>query len=123
MYELTIKTHFDAAHSLTGYPGECARLHGHTFKVDVIVEGEALNSIGIVYDFKDLKDRVREILDRFDHRHINEIPPFDETTPTAENLANYLYYELQKNGRFPAGVNVKQVNVWESDSACISYRE
>lgn len=123
MYELTVKTHFDAAHSLAGYPGECARLHGHTFKVDVVVEGEALDSIGIVYDFKDLKNNLSEILDRFDHRHINEIPPFDEISPTAENLANYLYHELQRVCGFPPGVKVRQVNVWESDSACISYRE
>ncbi len=123
MYELTVRTHFDAAHSLAGYPGECARLHGHTFKVDVVVEGELLNSIGIVYDFKDLKNSVNGILDRFDHRHINEIPPFDEIIPTAENLANYLYHELRKDGDFPPGVRIKQVNVWESESACISYRE
>jgi 6-pyruvoyltetrahydropterin/6-carboxytetrahydropterin synthase len=123
MYELTVKTHFDAAHSLTGYPGECARLHGHTFKVDVIVQGEALDPIGIVYDFKELKDRVNEILDRFDHRHINAIPPFDTVTPTAENLANYLYHELQRGGGFPPGVKIKQVNVWESENACISYSE
>ncbi len=123
MYELTVKTHFDAAHSLAGYPGECARLHGHTFKVDVVVAGEALNAIGIVYDFKDLKNSVNEILDRFDHRHINEIPPFDKTSPTAENLANFIYHELRRDAKFPPGVNIKQVNVWESDSACISYRE
>lgn len=123
MYELTVKTHFDAAHSLTGYPGECARLHGHTFRVDVVIEGEALNEIGIVFDFKDLKETVNNILDRFDHRHINEIPPFDKKTPTAENLANYFYHELMNSAGFPPGVGVKQVNVWESETACISYRE
>ncbi len=123
MYELTVRTHFDAAHSLAGYPGECARLHGHTFRVEVVVEGETLNAIGIVYDFKDLKKSVNSILARFDHRHINEIPPFDKTIPTAENLANYLYHELQRGGGFPPGVSMQKVNVWESDSACISYRE
>lgn len=122
MYELTISTHFDAAHSLTGYPGECARLHGHTFRVDVAVSGESLNEIGIIFDFKDLKAKVRTILDRFDHRHLNEIEPFDKTTPTAENLARYLYQELSQSG-LPEGVRVARVDVWESDSARLSYSE
>jgi 6-pyruvoyltetrahydropterin/6-carboxytetrahydropterin synthase len=122
MYELTIKTHFDAAHSLTGYPGECARLHGHSFKVDVLVQGEALNEIGILYDFKDLKTKVNAILDKFDHRHMNEIPPFDTVSPTAENLANYVWHELRRSG-LPTGLRVSRVNVWESDTACISYYE
>jgi 6-pyruvoyltetrahydropterin/6-carboxytetrahydropterin synthase len=123
MYELTIKTHFDAAHSLTGYPGECARLHGHTFKVDVVVVSETLNSIGIVYDFKDLKDAVNKILNRFDHRHMNEIPPFDKTSPTAENLANYLYHELQREAGLPTGLDIKQVSIWESETACITFKK
>lgn len=122
MYELSVSTHFDAAHSLTDYPGECARLHGHTFRVDVVVAGEALNKIGLVYDFKDLKDKINDILGRFDHRHLNEIPPFDKTTPTAENIANYLYHKIKLSG-LPANVSVKRVDVWESTSACLSYFE
>ena len=122
MYELTVSTHFDAAHSLTDYPGECARLHGHTFRVDIVVAGEALNKIGLVYDFKDLKDKINNILGRFDHRHLNEIPPFDRTTPTAENIANFLYHEI-KSGGLPANVSVKRVDVWESASARLSYSE
>lgn len=125
MYELTIRTHFDAAHSLPGYPGECSRLHGHTFNVDVTVQGPILNDIGIVYDFKDLKTAAREILDRFDHRHMNEIEPFDKESPTAENIARYMYHELHKilaeGGIAP--VKVTRVDVWESPTARISYFE
>ena len=122
MYELTIKTHFDAAHSLVDYPGACARLHGHTFGVDVVISGLALNSIGLLYDFKELKDNVNAILDRFDHRHMNEIAPFDEVSPTAENVANYLYHELKKSG-LPTGISVKRVTIWESQDAGVSYYE
>ncbi len=122
MYELTIKTHFDAAHSLTGYPGECARLHGHSFKIDVMVAGQALNDIGLLYDFKDLKDKVNGILAKFDHAHMNEVAPFDRISPTAENLANYLWHEVQGSG-LPGGLHATRVNVWESDTACISYYE
>jgi len=122
MYELTIKTHFDAAHSLTDYPGACARLHGHTFKIDVVVSGEELNEIGILYDFKDLKEKVNAILDLFDHRHMNEIPPFDKVSPTAENFSRYLYESLGKAG-LPRGLKVASVTVWESDKAGITYHE
>ncbi len=122
MYELTIKTHFDAAHSLTGYPGECARLHGHSFKIDVMVAGQALNEIGLLYDFKDLKDKVNGILAKFDHAHMNDVPPFDHLSPTAENFANYLWHEMQASN-MPAGLHVNRVNVWESETACISYYE
>ena len=123
MFELTIKTHFDAAHSLTGYPGECARLHGHSFKIDVMVAGETLNDIGLLFDFKDLKDKVNAVLDRFDHRHMNEIPPFDRISPTAENFARFLWGELSADGILPDTVRVSRINVWESDTACISYFE
>lgn len=124
MYELKIETHFDAAHSLTGYPGECARLHGHSFKVDVVIEGERLDKVGLVYDFKELKAKARTLVDRFDHHHLNEVPPFDKITPTAENLAKYLYHELQKalsKANLESGIDVKKVSIWESSTACISY--
>lgn len=126
MYELTIRTHFDAAHSLRDYPGECARLHGHTFNVDVTVQGESLNKIGVVFDFKDLKRAVRDILDNLDHRHLNEVPPFDKLTPTAENLANHIFHELPRRLAGASGVapvNVTRVDVWESPTARISYFE
>jgi 6-pyruvoyltetrahydropterin/6-carboxytetrahydropterin synthase len=122
MYELTISTHFDAAHSLIDYPGACARLHGHTFGVDVVISGQALNEIGLLYDFKELKDKVNVILDRYDHRHMNEIEPFDKISPTAENVANFLYHELNNSG-LPTGVSVTKVTVWESPKAGVSYYE
>ena len=55
-YELTVKSHFDAAHALRRYPGECRDLHGHTWDVEATVSGSTLDDIGIVYDFKRLKD-------------------------------------------------------------------
>jgi 6-pyruvoyltetrahydropterin/6-carboxytetrahydropterin synthase len=122
MYELTVRTHFDAAHSLVDYPGACARLHGHTFKIDVVIKGEKLDEIDILYDFKDLKESVNQVLDRFDHRHMNEIPPFDKLSPTAENFARYLYGKLNA-GVLPDGLSVAKVTVWESDTAGVAYFE
>lgn len=121
MYELLVKTHFDAAHHLPGYPGECAGLHGHTWEVEVVVAGEKLNEIGLVYDFRELKTQINELLSQFDHQYLNEIPPFDKLSPTGENLAKYLFGSLGKE--LPAGVKLKQVRVWESEDACITYSE
>ncbi len=121
MYRLTVKEHFDAAHSLRGYPGECADLHGHTWDVEAEVEGEELDEIEIVYDFKRLKDDLRSILSRFDHKHLNEVAPFDKLSPTGENLAREIYNELQS--RVGDKVKVAHVKVWESPTACITYLE
>lgn len=120
MYELTVKGHFDAAHALRGYPGECRELHGHTWDVEVTVVGDSLDDIGIVYDFKTLKDDLAGVLAAYDHAYINEVPPFDEISPTAENLARVLYDQLGR--RVGANVRVKEVVVWESPIAKLVYR-
>jgi 6-pyruvoyltetrahydropterin/6-carboxytetrahydropterin synthase len=119
-YELRVKSHFDAAHHLYGYPGECRNLHGHTWDVEVSVEGGALDEIGIVYDFKSLKSDLETVLAEFDHKLINEVPPFDEMSPTAENLARVLCERLQAT--VAPVVRVTEVVVWESPVARIAYR-
>jgi 6-pyruvoyltetrahydropterin/6-carboxytetrahydropterin synthase len=120
MYELTVKSHFDAAHALTGYPGECRDLHGHTWDVEATVAGETLDDIGIVYDFKDLKRDLAAVLAPLDHAYLNEVPPFDTVNPTAENLARELHDALE--GRLRAGVRLVEIAVWESPVARIAYR-
>lgn len=121
MYSLLVKTHFDAAHFLKDYPGECANLHGHTWKIEVVVEGEELNEIDILYDFKDLKKATNQVIKRFDHKYINEIKPFDKKSPTGENLSRYIYDELEKI--LPENISLKEIRVWESDSACLTYNK
>ncbi|MDI6900476.1 MAG: 6-carboxytetrahydropterin synthase QueD [Anaerosomatales bacterium] len=120
MYELTIKGHFDAAHALYGYPGECRNLHGHTWDVEVTVAGEALDDIGIVYDFKALKADLAAVLAEFDHVYINEVPPFDTVSPTAENLARVICERLAE--KVGEQVRVTEVAVWESPVARLVYR-
>ncbi len=120
MYELTVKGHFDAAHALRGYPGECKNLHGHTWDVEVTVQGEDLDGIDIVYDFKQLKADLAAVLDQYDHAYLNEVPPFDVLSPTAENLSRVVYERLgEVVGK---EVSVKEVAVWESPIAKITYR-
>lgn len=120
MYDLMIRGHFDAAHALLGYPGECCKLHGHTWDVEVVVRGHELDEVGIVYDFKTLKDDLAAVLDPLDHAYLNDVPPFDSINPTAENLSRYIFEALQE--RVAAAVSVVEVAVWESPVAKITYR-
>jgi 6-pyruvoyltetrahydropterin/6-carboxytetrahydropterin synthase len=120
MYELTVKSHFDAAHALRDYPGECRKLHGHTWDVEVTVVGETLDDVGIVYDFKSLKEDLRAVLDQYDHAYLNDVEPFDVLTPTAENLARVVYEQLAET--VDLRVRVLEVAVWESPIAKLVYR-
>jgi 6-pyruvoyltetrahydropterin/6-carboxytetrahydropterin synthase len=120
MYELTVKSHFDAAHALRGYPGECRKLHGHTWDVEVTVAGETLDEVGIVYDFKSLKEDLNAVLDEYDHAYLNDVAPFDVLTPTAENLARVIYEHLAT--AVDPRVCVVEVAVWESPIARLVYR-
>lgn len=119
-YLLTVKGHFDAAHHLYGYPGECRELHGHTWDVEVTVEGDQLDEIGIVYDFKALKSDLSAVIDDYDHVLINGVTPFDEISPTAENLARVICERLQD--RISGPIRVSEVAVWESPVARLVYR-
>lgn len=119
-YHLTVKDHFDAAHHLYGYPGECKNLHGHTWDVEVTVVSPELDEIGIVYDFKSLKADLKAVLSDYDHVLINEVAPFDEISPTAENLARVICERLAET--VDPRVHVSEVAVWESPIAKLVYR-
>ena len=94
MYLLKVEERFEAAHSLRGYDGKCARLHGHSWAVEAEVSGDKLNSLGILVDFKDVKRELKAVLDRLDHEFLNEQPPFYEINPTAENIAAFIFNEM-----------------------------
>lgn len=128
MYELTVKTSFAAAHKLCGYQGDCARIHGHTWTVEVTVAGEKLDSVGMLIDFKELKKAVGKWIDQLDHNYINELPDFaadgEVGNPTAENLSRFIYTKVKEEIEIRySGVKVTQVRVWESPNACATYRE
>ncbi|MCL2024976.1 MAG: 6-carboxytetrahydropterin synthase QueD [Coriobacteriia bacterium] len=119
-YSLTVKSHFDAAHFLYDYPGACCELHGHTWDVEVTVEGTELDELGIVYDFKALKSDLATVLETYDHRNLNDIEPFSTVSPTAENLARIIYEALVQV--VDSRVQVAEVAVWESPIARVAYR-
>lgn len=121
-YTLKVQTEFAAAHQLHGYVGNCARMHGHNWKVEVEVIGTRLDAIGMVVDFKTIKRAAREVAEMLDHFYLNDIPPFDTINPTAENIATWFYQEVSKRLN-SEHARVSAVTLWETDRACVTYRE
>jgi 6-pyruvoyltetrahydropterin/6-carboxytetrahydropterin synthase len=100
---LGITEYIDCAHFLPGHP-KCGQVHGHTYRVDVTIEGET-NS-GMVVDFGDLKARTREVLQQYDHRHWNDVLEF----PSVENICSLLSSQLRERIAFPM-----VIRVWEGN--------
>jgi 6-pyruvoyltetrahydropterin/6-carboxytetrahydropterin synthase len=114
---------FAAAHAIRGHTRGCENLHGHNYRVRVHLRAERLDELGMVLDFADLKALMQEILGPFDHRVINDIPPFDRRNTTAELLSQYVFEEVERRlaEPEPERVRVVRVEVWENDSACAFY--
>ena len=125
MFEVCVEATFAAAHQLRNYKGKCENLHGHNYKVRATVAGDKLNATGLVADFGEVKAVLREIAGRLDHRFLNEIEPFIELNPSAENIALYFYQELAKgltDGSSEVPIHVSEVIVWETDTSSATYR-
>jgi len=122
MFVLKIVTDFASAHSLRDYPGDCSRLHGHNWQVEVMVSSQVLDESGIAIDFREIKKQTKAVVKRLDHQYLNEIQPFDVLNPTAENIAKYLFDEIgilinDEN------VKVKEVLIWETPRSAVTYSE
>ena len=118
MYELKVISSFSAAHHLLNYEGECENQHGHNWKVEVFVKGENLDKSNILVDFKLLKKELKKVLDKLDHKDINELPEFKGISPSSEVLSKFIYDEMNKI--FP---QVSKVGVWENENSCSMYFE
>jgi 6-pyruvoyltetrahydropterin/6-carboxytetrahydropterin synthase len=125
MFHVTVEDTFAAGHYLRNYRGKCEKPHGHNYKVRVTLCGEELDRAGLLLDFKDLKDVMRDVVDRLDHQMINDLEPFTVLNPSAENLAKYFYNETQTKLRASTSgrVCVKDVTVWETDTTTATYFE
>ena len=90
MYTISKKFHFSASHILEALPEDhqCARLHGHNYIVEVVLQSEELNEYAFVVDYGDLKPLKKYLDEQLDHRHLNDILPFHTT---AENIAKHLF--------------------------------
>jgi 6-pyruvoyltetrahydropterin/6-carboxytetrahydropterin synthase len=121
MFEISVEHTFASGHALRGYKGKCEHLHGHNYKLLVTVAGEKLDDIGLLIDFLELRAAVEAVTEPFDHRMLNEIPPFDHLNPTAENMAKYFCEALETELR-EKGVRVQAVTVWETETSSATYR-
>lgn len=121
MFELTVIVEFEAAHRIVDYPGKCNRLHGHNWSVEVTVKGSKLNELGMLIDFKELKNAVNATLDQLDHVYLNELDAFTKNNPTAEHIAKYIFEQLENNTLFNGEIKVKRIKVWESPKSAVSY--
>ncbi len=117
MYELMVKLHFSSAHRVEDYPGNCERLHGHNWTVKVYVESDKLDGLGMVVDFRTLKEKAKNVISIIDHQYLNDIEPFKKINPTAENIAKWIYDQLKKE------LSVSKVTVFESEDSSASYSE
>jgi len=119
-FELSIATHFSAAHQLRDYPGDCARLHGHNWHVKLYVECEKLDNLGLGVDYKILKNELKAALEPWDHYNLNDVAPFDTINPSSENVAAELYNTMRKrldNGR----LRVSRIEISETCTAMVTY--
>ena len=111
---------FDAAHNLVAYHGKCERLHGHTYRMAVTLQGEP-GPEGMIMDFLEVKKTVRErVLDLLDHSYLNDVIP----QPTAENICLWVWERLAED--FPGGenrVSLFEVQVWETASSSAILRK
>lgn len=118
MYSIKIETYFSSAHNLRGYHGKCEELHGHNWKVGVVVASPKLDKTGMVLDFKYLKKKLNDVLEKLDHKYLNRISYFKKANPTSENIAKYIYDSLKQ--QIPA---LKSVTVWENNTSSATYEE
>lgn len=119
MFELSANSHFSGAHHLEGYSGSCAGHHGHNWGVEVFVRGDKLDDMGIVLDFRVLRQKLAEVLEHLDHKDLNEAPQFKGINPSSENIARYIYSCMKEQlTGLPCKVERVQVHETPESSAC-----
>ena len=123
MFELMVETHFSSAHQLRGYKGECEKLHGHNWKVQVYVLAQKLNEIELAIDFHELRGLTEEVVSQLDHSFLNDIFPFTEKNPSSENIAKWIFDSLKKKLGDGEDVTLSAVTIWESEVCSATYFE
>ena len=122
MFEVSVEHTFAAGHALRNYRGKCENVHGHNYRVQVIVRGEELDQTGMLAYFVELKRLLRAISEPLDHVFLNDLEPFRQTNPSAENIARYIWEKMSEGLRVENPVEVAEVKVWETDIQSATYR-
>jgi len=118
MFRLKIEGSFSSAHNLRGYKGKCEDLHGHNWRVEISAQSTELDDIGMLLDFKYLKNKLNAVLETMDHKYLNKLVFFKRINPTSENIAKYVYDQLKP--RIPL---LNSVTVWENSTSAATYEE
>jgi 6-pyruvoyltetrahydropterin/6-carboxytetrahydropterin synthase len=120
---VSVDESFAAAHNLRNYRGKCEDLHGHNYKVRVVLAGQELDATGLLYDFVHLKRVIQDVIRSLDHKYLNELPPFDTLNPSAENIARHIFDRTASE--LPKAANaagISSVTVWETETSAATYR-
>jgi 6-pyruvoyltetrahydropterin/6-carboxytetrahydropterin synthase len=120
LYELKVISDFAAAHNLRNFRGKCENLHGHNWRIEVVVRGTELDQSGVVVDFGEVKQVIRDLLSEIDHKYLNDLPYFTTHNPSSENIARYLFDRLSEQAN-KGSRWIHSVTAWESDDACATY--
>lgn len=122
VFEVKVVSSFAAAHNLVNFRGKCENLHGHNWKVEVVLRGAHLEDNGILLDFGEVKKATRETLEELDHKYLNELPFFKSENPSSENIARFLFDRLSEKLNTDDR-RLYKVSAWESADACATYME
>ena len=124
MFEVSVEETFAAGHALRHYRGKCENVHGHNWRVMVTFAGDSVDKAGMLVDFVEVKKSMRKVIDYLDHQFINDLKPFDELSPSAENIARYFFDEMASDlAAAPGAVpcKISRVKVWETDDASATF--
>ena len=121
MFEVRVEKTIAAAHRLFDYNGPCETLHGHNYRVEVAYTGTELDRFGMLVDFTDIKRAFNAVLDTLDHTYLNELPAFEGVSPSAENIAAYIYRSMKQTPFERATLD--SVSVWETPTQVAKYYE
>jgi 6-pyruvoyltetrahydropterin/6-carboxytetrahydropterin synthase len=120
IYEIKIITNFAAAHNLRNFRGKCENLHGHNWKIEVVIRGSMLDEAGMLVDFGEVKQITRDLLASVDHRYLNDLPFFQSHNPSSENIARYIFEKLAERLN-SSNRRISRVTAWESSDACATF--
>jgi len=120
-YRVTVSARFEAAHNLIDYVGGPEPLHGHSYRVEAVLESEKLQQYDLAVDFVPVRAALEAIAKEFDYKYINDHPAFHGRNTSAENLARYFSERLESSGALGWG-RVVEVTVWEGPENRATFR-
>ena len=127
MYRMCVQDRFSAAHALREYAGPCCQLHGHNYTVEVRLAGTELDALGMLVDYREVKEALARAIAPFDHGYLNDLAEFTEVNPTSENIARVLYTRMHEHfftrDDLRRRVRLVEVVVYETERQGVGYGE